>query len=264
MSEATRTSIIGALVACGRPLTAPQVVRLMATLGISATNVRSHLTRLISDGVLVRRGARRRQVYWPSETRQLIVGGIHARLGRANERWNGRWLILSLTLPANRDARAALRAQLEFDGFRAHSMATFLRPAWPRRWARERALGYVERGSGVCVEGSPLVPIDRATINTMYHLGALDRTARRLRKQITRLRHEHLPERAFALRLSIGARVASFIGHDPNLPPELWGVRRALHALVKEYRAFDAQMRTRAQPFVAEVLDGESSRAASS
>src|SRR5579859_6456260 len=66
MSGSGRTTIIGMLLLAERSLSAPQLIRLASPLGLSATNVKSHLTRMVAEGVLRREGSVRLAVYAPS------------------------------------------------------------------------------------------------------------------------------------------------------------------------------------------------------
>src|SRR6185503_19863893 len=61
-----RSILMGLLAGAARPLTAPQLIRLAAPLGLCASNLKSHLTRLVADGALRRKGPSRRAVYLPS------------------------------------------------------------------------------------------------------------------------------------------------------------------------------------------------------
>ena len=80
MALSTRTALFGLFVVAGRRLTTPQVIRLAAPLGVSATNVKSHLTRLVAEGVLERSGPPRQATYWPSARHATVVTRIEERL----------------------------------------------------------------------------------------------------------------------------------------------------------------------------------------
>src|SRR5258708_14152647 len=96
MSESTRTAIFGIFVTAARKLTAAQVIALAKPLRISATNVKSHLTRMVAEGALQRKGPARLAVYWPSERQATVVEGIATRLNTAPaEAWNGGWISLA-------------------------------------------------------------------------------------------------------------------------------------------------------------------------
>ena len=52
MKDSTRSLLFGVFVLAGKPLTAAEVIRLVGPLGVSATNAKSHLTRLVAEGAL--------------------------------------------------------------------------------------------------------------------------------------------------------------------------------------------------------------------
>src|SRR4051812_26738743 len=106
MDGASRTTIMGILVLAGRSLSATELIRLAAPLRLSATNVKSHLTRMVVEGALKREGRARLATYCPSAGQTLVIDSIHARLApHSGEPWDGTWLMLALQPPANRGER---------------------------------------------------------------------------------------------------------------------------------------------------------------
>ena len=259
-TEATRTLLFGVFVAVGRPLTASQLIRLSAPLGLSATNVKSHLTRLVADGSLQRTGPRRLAQYRPSTDKAGVVDGILARLdAQPAERWDGRWLWLTVRLPHARGDRARLRDALWFDGFRPWGPETYLRPAWPRAWAIASARRHLSHRAGLCMEGRWIGRLELARVSEAYGVDALDREASRLARDIRR-RHAALTSaaRAFALRLHVGGQVARLVAHDPRLPPEMTRGRTGLRDLRRAYRRFERAVAVKAQAFIdASLRTGE-------
>src|SRR5262245_53203680 len=113
MTGLSRTTLMGILVAAGRELTATQLIALAEPSGMSATNVKSHLSRMVSEGVLQRGGTVRQAVYGPSRDQSYIVESIRQRMKpQAEERWDSTWLMLTVPLPKNRSERDHLRASL--------------------------------------------------------------------------------------------------------------------------------------------------------
>src|ERR1700721_4005301 len=76
VKDSTRTLLFGIFVMSGRRMTAAQVIALARSIGVSATNEKSHLTRMVADGALQRSGPVRRALYWPSRSQAWIVEGI--------------------------------------------------------------------------------------------------------------------------------------------------------------------------------------------
>lgn len=242
-------------------MTAAQVIALARTLDLSATNVKSHLTRMVADGALRRSGPARRARYWPSPNQARVVADIVARLqGTPSERWNRTWLILILRMPSNRGRREQLTASLWFDGFRPWASNTFLRPAWPERWALNQARRHLANSGGMCAHGTLVGAIGVADVSAIYGLDSLDREARRLARWIS---HRRIPkgsgDDAFAARLRVGGLVARLVGHDPRLPPVLWDGRNGMQELVRAFRRFDARIAPLAQRFLDDVLGRRSS-----
>ncbi|HKO57717.1 MAG TPA: hypothetical protein VJ276_17755 [Thermoanaerobaculia bacterium] len=251
--SAARTSLFGIFVLAGRPLSAAQVIALAAPLGITASNVKSHLTRMVADGSLRRSGPVRKATYQPSEQREGVIAGIRGRLDDSPpEPWDGAWLMLSLRLTGLRRAdREELLASLWLDGFRPCGGTTFIRPAWPAAWAASRAAAYLGSLEGACIRGEPLLPVDAAAL---YELDALDRRAMQLADWIARQRIPHRHDaRAFALRLRVGGRVVAVMGHNPRLPPAVWGKRNGMRRLAASYRRFERRIAPLAARFVEDV-----------
>jgi DNA-binding transcriptional regulator PaaX len=249
----TRTRLFGIFVLAGRKLTAPEVVALARPLGISATNVKSHLTRMVEEGALARSGPKRASRYGPSRRQAAIVKGIATRLASGYaERWDGKWILFAFRMPPERGARERLRTSLWFDGFRPWDSSTFVRPAWPRTWAISRARWYGRHAPELAVHGTLLRGVDTTRL---YRLDAIDREARKLARWIRATRVRAIsPSRAFAARIEIGGLVARLAGHDPRLPKRLWGGRGGMRELSREFEKFERRFAPAAQRFLNEVL----------
>jgi DNA-binding transcriptional regulator PaaX len=252
LPSSTRTTLFGIFVLARRKLTAAQVIALARPLGVSATNVKSHLTRMVAEGALDRTGPKRRSRYRPSASQATVVEGIEARLeSDPVERWDGEWIFLALKMPSARGQRDRIRASLWFDGFRPWDGSTFVRPAWPKAWARARARWYLARVPGLAVHG-PL--IGDVPISRLYDFDLLDREARKLARRIRAKRtSSSSPARAFAARLEIGGLVARVVGHDPRLPKSLWGKRRGMRDLSRAFAGFEKRVTPAAQRFLDRV-----------
>lgn len=248
---ATRTALFGIFVVTRRKLTASQVIALAQPMGFSPANIKSHLTRMVAEGALHRSGPVRLARYWPSEKQTVVVHGITARLQNSNaERWDGGWIMMALRFPARRSAKDKLKAALWFDGFRPWTNDTWIRPAWPKRWAMERANTYLEQSPGLCLRGWLLKPMSMAQIARAYQLDALDREALKLALWIRQSAVPRLPAQAFAERLRIGGMVARLVGHDPWLPAALCGRRIGMRKLLGEFHRFEARIAPLAQRFL--------------
>lgn len=259
MEGSARTTIFGIFVLARQPLTAPQLIRLAAAVGVTATNVKAHLSRMVGEGVLVRRGPVRAARYSPSSAQRRTVDAIDTRLAGPVRRWNGRWVMVCVIPPDGRYERERAAAALWFDGFRVVSGDVYARPDWPGSWARLGARSHAGR-SGVVFVGKP-VNSGLTTLAALYDLDGLDADALALARTVERRMTDRDPERAFAARLEVGGEVARFAAHDPLLPDELWAGRRGMNCLRDAYRQFAEATRSPAQAFLDSVLNGASGRA---
>jgi phenylacetic acid degradation operon negative regulatory protein len=249
-NESTRSILIGILVLAARPLTAPQIVALGRCLRLSATNIKSHLTRLTAEGVLFRVGSRRSQLYSLSSDRERVVHRVRASLtDQPAEPWTGDWVMVAMRLPADRSRRERLRTDLWFEGFRPCAPGTYLRPAWPMPWALDRARAIAP--TALCLVGKLAGTIRIQQVQKMYGVDAFDRQARRLAGQIRAAsRDAGNPAAAFRARLHMGGRAARLVAHDPRLPPEIWEGRRGLQQLRDAFQRFEARIGPSADRFV--------------
>jgi len=245
-----RTTIVGILVLADRKLAAAELIRLAAPLGLSATNVKSHLTRMVAEGVLQREGPPRLALYGPSVDQLFVIDGIQARLAATpDEPWDQNWMMLAVRLPSHRGQRERLRAALWFDGWRPVSPGVFLRPAWPREWAESSALQYSTLTLGCCVRGVCVAAPEEFV--SLYELDQLDSEACRLAAWIRRRSTSAMsPRKAFVERMRVGGRVAKLIGHDPRLPAEVWGKRHGLREVVDAFRRFEECVAPQSQVFL--------------
>lgn len=263
MSEDTRSALFGLFVLADCALTASQVIALAAPIGITATNVKSHLTRMVSDGSLKRTGKARLATYAPSRNRESLVAKLKERLGDPNPApWRGDWLLLVWEGAEEKQAREAAYAALWFDGFRPLAPATFIRPAWPDDWALERARLH-SAPAGLTFDARP-GGWDPSALSALYDLDAIDAQARAIAADLMLLKNERTPSAAFASRLRAGGDVARFIAHDPHLPETLWGGRTGLQTLRKAWRRFEAATAPLSDAFIAEVIGRRSAIAARS
>jgi len=255
MNGGTRTRIFGVLVLVGKPVSARELVALCQPLGISGTNVKSHLTRLVAEGALLRTGPRRAHRYAISPRQQEFVRAISSRLTSVTaEPWEGQWLMVALKPETPRAERQRLQSSLWFDGFRPCGPYTYLRPAWPRAWAvaRARALASV---ASACVMGPLVGTLHLGQVRKLYRLTVMNAQARRLARRIEAIAERiDDPEEAFKARLALGGQVVEFVSHVPNLPIEIWGDLTSLRDLRSTYTRFDARVVVRANVFVAEIL----------
>jgi DNA-binding transcriptional regulator PaaX len=251
--------LVGIFVLAKHPLTARQIIALGRPLRLSATNIKSHLTRLTAEGVLSRTGSRRSQRYCLSAERERIAERMAASLAeQPEEAWTGDWVIVAMSLPADRTRRDRLRGELWIDGFRPCAPGTYLRPAWPVPWAINRALAIAP--TALCLVGKLAGTIRLEQVQKMYGLDAFDRQARRVAAQIrAELRDADEPASAFRARLHVGGLAARLVAHEPRLPPVIWQRRRGLEEVREAFRSFEARIGALADRFVDGVIGSNES-----
>jgi DNA-binding transcriptional regulator PaaX len=249
MQPHARTKILGILVLANRALTAAQLIRLAEPIGLSASNLKSHLTRMVNEGALARNGSVRQATYSPSAAQSRVVTGIKARLMEdLKGPWDDTWYMLTFYLPADRGERQRLRTLLWFDGFRPVSFDCFARPAWPQPWARNCIHTYTA-GGAFSIRGEIVSAPYR--IESLYDLRGLDSEAKGLAAWLVRQQSDSVtPRAAFLARMEAGGRVARLVGHDPRLPPAIWGKRRGMAEVIREYRKFEKLVSGPAQQFM--------------
>jgi DNA-binding transcriptional regulator PaaX len=261
MNGESRARIFGVLVLVGRPLSAPKLVALCRPLGMTATNVKSHLTRLVAEGALCRTGRRREHRYGISSQRRRFVDALTSRLQLPPaERWDEQWLMVAMAPQKRRVERQRLRSRLWFDGFRPCGPDTYLRPAWPRAWALAAAKALAGAASA-CVMGPLVGTLRLDQVRKLYRLTVIDAQARRLARRVDALGGRLAePADAFKDRLTVGGLMVNLVSHAPNLPHLVWGDLTGLQDLQTAYAEFEARVVGPAETFVEEILVGSRRR----
>jgi DNA-binding transcriptional regulator PaaX len=258
MDGSTRASLFGVLVLVNAPVSAPEMVALCKPLGISSSNVKSHLTRLVREGALSRTGARRAHRYAIAPEQRELVQAISSRVSPAPaEPWDGQWLIVSLKPQSGRAERRQLRSRLWFEGFRPSAVDTFLRPAWPLTWAVARAQA-LTGVSSACVIGTLVGTLHLGQVRRLYRLTSIDRQARRLARRITNASRVAInePAHAFRSRLTFGGLMAELVSHVPNLPNEIWNDLTGLREVQSVFSHFEARVAEPADAFIRAIVSG--------
>lgn len=115
------------------------LVRLAAELGVSSTALRSALSRMSREGWLAaRRNGGSPRYRLTERGRGLIQEGTERIYGRRRSAWDGRWLLVSYSLPERRRGeRDRLREGLSFLGFGSLGNGIFVSPHDLRREVRQ-------------------------------------------------------------------------------------------------------------------------------
>jgi hypothetical protein len=88
-------------------------------------------------------------------------------------------------------------------------------------------------------------------MENLYDLRGLDSEAKGLAAWLVRQQIDSVtPRAAFVARMEAGGRVARLVGHDPRLPPAIWGKRLGMAEVMREYRKFERLVSVPAQQFM--------------
>src|SRR5262245_23593034 len=106
------------------------LVRLASELGVTGNDLRSALSRMTREGWLAaRRNGGTRLYRLSARGRELIEEGIRRIYGRHRAAWDGRWLLVSYSLPEpRRGQRDRLRQGLSFLGLGSLGNGLFVTP----------------------------------------------------------------------------------------------------------------------------------------
>jgi phenylacetic acid degradation operon negative regulatory protein len=231
------------------------IVRLAADLGFGEATARAAAARMVQDGWLTARRRGRESLYaLTTRGRQLVEGGRQRIFAEPDQRWDGRWYLVALSVPeVRRDVRDRLRKELTWLGFGSPSAGLYLSPR-DHRPAIERLLEELDAAAYLQIySATALRPADPGELVGRAWAGLEDVNRRYARflncfsREFERARADieagSLPAAdAFRLRFSLASQFRRCLFADPELPAELlpaawWGgpARRLFldfHALV--------------------------------
>ena len=223
-------------------------------LGLAEKSARQALARLAADGWITP-GRAGRRVRWAltQPGHELLAEGA-ARIysfGRENPPWDGRWLVLMVSVPeSRRQLRHRLRTRLTWAGFGSPVPGVWLSP----QPAREAEAKQVIRELGLAAETfsftGPFAGIgsQRAMVEQAWHLAELAASYREFLARFAGLRPGPGDGTLFAqIRLVDAWR--RFPLADPGLPPELlppdWIGTRAAAVFAGQHAAWQPPARAR-------------------
>jgi phenylacetic acid degradation operon negative regulatory protein len=225
-------------------------------LGLEEKSARQALARLAADGWITAHRAGRR-VRWAltQPGHELLAGGA-ARIysfGRDAPAWDGRWLVLLVTVPeTRRQLRHKLRSRLTWAGFGSPLPGVWVSP----HPAREAEAKQVTEQLGLSAETfsftGPFAGIgaQRSLVEQAWHLGDLAARYQAFLARFEDLRPAPGDETLLA-QIRLVHEWRGFPLADPGLPRELlppdWLGARAAAVFAGLHRAWDAPARARWQ-----------------
>jgi len=237
------------------------LISLASEFNVSGIALRSAVSRMTSeDWLLADRRSSRSRYRLTRRGRGLIDAGIRRIYGPEEMGWNGRWLLVSYSLPeSRRNQRDRLRSGLSFLGFGSLGNGIFVSP----RDLRQEVLSLV-RTHGVGREATvhfgevdwPESP--GAIVKRAWDLSLLQRryaayeeanrvalTEVRAFQRAGRLE----PREAFRRRFALTHQHRHLLFGDPDLPAELLPKRWIGHAAKRIFREYNLVLKPAADRY---------------
>jgi phenylacetic acid degradation operon negative regulatory protein len=231
------------------------LVRLAAELGVSSPALRSALSRMGREGWLVARrndGSPRYRL--TARGHSLIEEGTARIYGRHRAGWDGRWVLVSYSLPERRRGqRDRLREGLSFLGFGSLGNGIFVSPHDLRREVRQ-LIGRHDVEQDVTVHHGTLEwPADPAqVVARAWDLTSLERPyhAFLLRIREEEAEAEALDDRqSFRRRFLLTHDFRRFPFSDPDLPDALLPPDWVGTTVREAFLEYNLKLRRRAERF---------------
>jgi phenylacetic acid degradation operon negative regulatory protein len=231
------------------------LVRLAEGLGVSGTSLRSALSRMTREGWLVSHREGPHPRYGLSRRGfQLIEEGTRRIYGRHRAAWDGRWLVVSYSLPEQRRGeRDRLRQGLSFLGLGSLGNGLYVSPHDLRLGVRQLAERCGALEAVTILRAALDWPQDpQAIVSRAWDLQTV---AARYRDFLQRLepvlreRGTITDEEAFRRRFLLTHEYRRFLFGDPELPDQLlpdgW-IGKAAH---REFLAANRHLRRQAERY---------------
>jgi phenylacetic acid degradation operon negative regulatory protein len=239
------------------------LVRLAAELGVGDNALRSALSRMTREGWLVARrdgGPPRYRLSPRGE--ELIEEGTRRIYGHHRAAWDGRWLLVSYSLPEpRRGQRDRLRQGLSFLGLGSLGNGLFVTPHDLRAPVRDLIRRCGVETDVTLHHGTLEWPADPAQV--VARAWDLDQLAARYAEFLGRTRHEldgthALDDRAaFRRRFLLTHEFRRFPFSDPDLPDALLPADWVGTAALDAFLEYNARLRPPAERFYRAIADDE-------
>jgi phenylacetic acid degradation operon negative regulatory protein len=239
------------------------LVRLAGELGVGGNALRSALSRITREGWLVaRRNGGAPRYGLSARGDELIEEGTRRIYGHHRAAWDGRWLLVSYSLPEpRRGQRDRLRQGLSFLGLGSLGNGLFVTPHDLREAVRD-----LIRRSGVEADvtmhhGTLEWPADPAQV--VARAWDLERLGARYAEFLDRLTGERsattaiTDREAFRRRFLLTHEFRRFPFADPDLPDALLPASWVGTAARSAFLEYNAALRSPAERFYRDIADGE-------
>jgi phenylacetic acid degradation operon negative regulatory protein len=163
----------------GEPPWTSALLHVTGGLGVEEKSARQALTRLAADGwIAADRVGRRARWRLTASGRELLAEGA-ARIysfGRDRESWDGRWLVLTVTVPeTRRELRHQLRTRLTWAGFGSPAPGVWVSPHPAREADAKAVVEQLGLDAAAFSFSGPYAGIgsERTLVEQAWHLGDL-------------------------------------------------------------------------------------------
>jgi phenylacetic acid degradation operon negative regulatory protein len=239
------------------------LVRLAAELGVGDNALRSALSRITREGWLLatRNGGPPRYGLSPSG-RELIEEGTRRIYGHHRAAWDGRWLLVSYSLPEpRRGQRDRLRQGLSFLGLGSLGNGLFVTPHDLREPVRDLIRRCRVETDVTMHHGTLEWPADPAqVVARAWDLGRLGERYAEFLHRVERERQQagDPTERdAFRRRFLLTHEFRRFPFSDPDLPDALLPPDWVGTAARAAFLTYNADLRARAERFYRSIADDD-------
>ena len=239
------------------------LVRLAAELGVSGTALRSALSRMGREGWLAaRRNGGSPRYRLTARGHGLIEEGTERIYGRRRTGWDGRWLLVSYSLPERRRGqRDRLREGLSFLGFGSLGNGIFVSPHDLRREVRQLIERQEVERDVTVHHGTLEWPADPAqVVARAWDLESLELPYREFLERIRAglATADGLDDReAFRRRFLLTHEFRRFPFSDPDLPDALLP-RDWVGSTVREaFLEYNRKLRRRAERFYSAIAEAD-------
>jgi phenylacetic acid degradation operon negative regulatory protein len=238
------------------------LVQLAAQLGVSDNALRSALSRMTREGWLAARRVGAPPRYRLSSGGEELIEEGRRRIYGHRAAWDGRWLLVSYSLPEpRRGQRDRLRQGLSFLGLGSLGNGLFVTPHDLRAQVRDLIRRCGVEADVTVHHGALEWPADPAQI--VARAWDLDRLGARYTEFLDRTRcqlaaAERLDDRAaFEKRFLLTHEFRRFPYSDPDLPDALLPPGWVGTAAREAFLDYNAQLRAPAERFYRSIADDE-------